>query len=164
MNHFSKLLLLVIFCSTLCFADERDNVQVATDMVQAINDRDLDRLDEYLAPDFIRHSAATANISVTSLDDFKNFLREDFTGVPDSIITIDIVFGNDEYVALRAVYAGTQSGEMGPFPPSGKHVELPYIGILRFTDGKISEMWVEWDNIFMLTQLGYFPPPKSESE
>jgi predicted ester cyclase len=133
-------------------------------MVQAINDRDLDRLNEFLAPDIVRHSAATAGIAVTNLEEFKDFLRTDFAGVPDSVITIDIVFGNDEYVALRAIYAGTQTGQVGPFPPSGKRVELPYIGILRFTDGKISEMWVEWDNIFMLTQLGHFPPPSGGSE
>lgn len=70
----------------------------------------------------------------------------------------------DEYVALRAIYSGTQTGEVGPFPPGGKRVELPFIGMLRFAEGKVSEMWVEWDNIVMLTQLGQFPPNGRESE
>ena len=65
---------------------------------------------------------------------------------------------------MRAIYSGTQTGMMGPFPPSGKRVDLPFIGILKFTNGKISEMWVEWDNVFMLTQLGHFPPAPDESE
>ena len=74
-----------------------------------------------------------------------------------TVISIDLIFGNSEYVALRAIYSGTQTGKVGPFPPSGRRVELPYLGILKITDDKISEMWVEWDNVFMLTQLGHFP-------
>jgi len=124
-------------------------------MVKAINDRDLDRLSHLIAEDVVRHSAATAGVSITNLEDFKAFLQTDFAAVPDSMISIDVIFGNSEYVAMRATYSGTQTGVMGPFPPSGKKVELPFVGILRIRDGKISEMWVEWDNVLMLTQLGH---------
>jgi predicted ester cyclase len=145
-------------------ADEAENIQIATSMVDAINDRDLARLDQLIAPEFVRHSAATAGVSVTNLEEFKAFLKTDFAAVPDSAMAIDVIFGNDEFVSMRAIYSGTQTGKMGPFAASGKKVDLPFIGILRFTNGKISEMWVEWDNIFMLTQLGHFPPLSEESE
>lgn len=164
MIRFSLLALLTSICSIPCLAGEAENIRVATAMVETINSRDLDRLDTLVAADVVRHSAATEGVVVTNLEQFKDFLRTDFAGVPDSVINIDIVFGNDEYVAMRAIYSGTQTGEVGPFPPSGKRVELPFIGILRFSEGKISEMWVEWDNIFMLTQLGHFPPTGGESE
>lgn len=32
------------------------------------------------------------------------------------------------------------------------------MGILRIEEGKIAEIWVEWDNLNALTQLGHFPP------
>lgn len=156
------LALLVVIYSKPCIAGEADNIQVVTAMVDAINDRDLDRLDRVVAADIVRHSEATPGVTVTGLDEFKDFLLADFSSVPDSVITIDIIFGNSSYVALRAVYSGTQTGPVGPFPPSGKHVHLPYLGILRIADGKIAEMWVEWDNVSMLTQLGHFPPAASE--
>jgi len=155
MYRFPVLLLLIAICATPCFADEVDGVQTASSMVEAINDRALDRLDDLIDQNVVRHSAATAGVSITSLEDFKAFLRTDFIAVPDSVITIDVIFGNDEYVGMRATYSGTQTGAMGPFPPSGKKVDLPFVGILKITDGKISEMWVEWDNVFMLTQLGH---------
>jgi steroid delta-isomerase-like uncharacterized protein len=164
MLRFSMPLLFAFVCSMPCLADEAENVQVAIDMVEAINDRELDRLDQLVAPDIVRQSAATAGVVVTSLEQFKAFLRSDFAGVPDSVISIDIVFGNDEYVAMRAIYSGTQTGQVGPFPPSGKRVELPFMGILRIDEGRIAEMWVEWDNVFMLTQLGHFSPNGGESE
>ena len=164
MLRISGLVILVSIWAMPCSAGEAENIQVATAMVEAVNSRNLDQLDELVASDMVRHSTATDGIVVATLEEFKEFLRKDFAGVPDSVITIDIIFGSDEYVALRAIYSGTQTGEVGPFPPSGKRIELPYIGILRFSEGKISEMWVEWDNIFMLKQLGYFPPPGGSSD
>ena len=63
-------------------------------------------------------------------------------------------------VAGYFTYSGTQEGAMGPFPATGKKADLNYLGILRIEDGKIAEMWVEWDNLAMLTQLSHFPPPE----
>ena len=74
---------------------------------------------------------------------------------------IDIIFGSGEYVAIRARLIGTQTGPMGPFPASGNKLELPFMGILRIEDDKIAEMWVEWDNLNALTQLGHFQPPEN---
>ena len=164
MVRFTMLLLSTFAFAMPCLADEVENIKVATSMVDAINDRTLDQLDQLISSNFVRHSAATTGVNVTSLEEFKAFLRTDFAGIPDSVIAIDVIFGNDEFVAMRATYSGTQTGAMGPFPPSGKAADLPFIGILRFADGKISEMWVEWDNIFMLSQLGHFPPTADASE
>jgi hypothetical protein len=36
---------------------------------------------------------------------------------------------------------------------------LPFIGILRIEDGKVAEIWVEWDNLYALAQLGHLEPP-----
>jgi len=149
------VLVLILICSAPCLADEENGVQVTRSMIDAINDRELERLDHLIAENMVRHSAATAGVIVKNLKDFKEFLETDFAAVPDSVISIDVIFGNSGYVAMRATYSGTQTGAMGPFPPSGNKVELPFVGILRITDGMISEMWVEWDNVFMLTQLGH---------
>ena len=151
---------LASLCVMPCAADEAENVRIAIAMTAAINARDLDGLDEFIAPDVVRHSAATPDVVVTSLAEFKAFLETDFATISDSVQTIDIIFGNDNHVAVRARYMGTQDGPMGPFPASDKKLELPYMGILRFEDGKIVEIWVEWDNLFALSQLGHFPPPQ----
>jgi predicted ester cyclase len=153
------LLTLIIVFSGVCLADDAENVRIAKSMVDVINDRDLERLDEFVSQDVVRHSAATAGVVVTNLEEFKAFLKADFAAVPDSVMSVDIIFGNQDFVAMRAVYAGTQSGQMGPFPPTGKRFELPFIGILKIDGGKISEIWVEWDNVFALSQLGHLSPP-----
>jgi len=164
MKHYVSGILLALVMALPCTADELENVRIATAMTDAINARNLDALDKFVAPDVVRHSAATAGIVVTNLSEFKAFLETDFAAVSDSVQKIDVIFGGGEYVAVRARYIGTQDGPMGPFPASGKKLELPYVGILRFEDGKIAEIWVEWDNLFALTQLGHFPPPKIDPD
>lgn len=86
-----SFLLLCLFLSSVCYANEIENVQVAKSMVQAINDRDLDRLDQLVSQDVVRHSVATAGVTVTSLADFKAFLKTDFAAIPDSIMEIDVI-------------------------------------------------------------------------
>jgi predicted ester cyclase len=159
MLRLGLLLVFTLLLSWPCLADEAESVQLAESMVMAINDRDLDRLDQLVSQNVVRHSAATAGVVVTNLTEFKAFLESDFLAVPDSVMTIDVIFGNQDYVAMRAIYSGTQSGQMGPFPPTDKRFELPFIGILKIDKGKISEIWVEWDNVFALSQLGHLAPP-----
>jgi len=141
-------------------ADESQNIQVVRAMAAAINDRNLDALSDFVTADVVRHSGATAGVVVTNIAEFRAFLETDFATVPDSVQEIDIIFGGGDYVAMRARYIGTQTGPMGPFPASNKRLVLPFIGILRLENGKVAEIWVEWDNLNALTQLGHFPPPE----
>ena len=54
-------------------------------MGEAMNSRKLDLLDEILAPDCVRHCQATPNVTMKSLADFKEYLRQDFAVFPDSV-------------------------------------------------------------------------------
>jgi predicted ester cyclase len=140
-------------------AKSPDPTEVVRTMIDAINRRDFDALDSVVAPNLSRHSAATPGVEVRNLEEFKEYLKQDLTAVPDAKQTIDVIFGCGPMVAVHATYAGTQTGPMGPFPPSGRKVELPFIGLLRVENGKITEMWVEWDNLTALAQLGHIQPP-----
>jgi len=140
------------------------NKELVRRMTEAINQRDFDALDELVAADLQRHSAATPDVTVENLEQFKEFLRQDLSAVPDAQQEIDFLLAEEDLVAGRVFYRGTQTGQMGPFPPSGEQLEIPFIGILRIEDGKIAEIWVEWDNLSALTQLGHFPPSGETGE
>jgi len=164
MNRLVLMIVLVGASITPCQAGEIENIQIVRSMAEAINERNLEALDNLVAQDLVRHSAATADVTVTNLEEFRAFLKSDFATIPDSVQTIDLIFANDEYVAMRVTYSGTQTGPMGPFPASGKKLVLPYIGILRIEDGKVAEIWVEWDNLYALGQLGHFPGPAETAD
>ena len=122
---------------------------------EAMNTRQLDLLDDIVAPDFVRHCQATPQVEVRSLEAFKAFLRQDTAIFPDSVQTLRHQVAEGNLVALWATYEGTQKGPMGPFPASGKRMQLDFAAFIRVQNGKIAEMWVTWDNMASLAQLGH---------
>jgi len=139
------------------------NKEIVRRMVEAVNARNFAALDDVVAPNLERHSTATPGVEVHSREQFVAFLRKDLEGVPDARQEIQSMVAEGDQVAVRALYRGTQTGPMGPFPPSGKTLEIPFLAFLRIADGKIAEMWVEWDNLSALTRLGHLPPPSAQA-
>lgn len=158
--------LALAICTTVSCApeDSSANEEIVLRMIEAINARDFDALDDVVSQTVRRYSAATPDVHVTTLEEFKAFLRADLAAVPDAMQETNMVFSSGDMVAIHETYTGTQTGQMGPFPPSGRELEVPFIGLLRIEDGKIAEIWVEWDNLNALAQLGHFPPPGMSPE
>ena len=65
-----------------------------------------------------------------------------------------------DLVAIWGSYAGTHTGQMGPYAATGKRMVSDMGGVHRFAHGKIVETWVTWDNLSMLDQLGLWSPPE----
>lgn len=167
MKTATRLLSMMVFgvlvsCDAPPGADVEANKEVVRRLISAINDRDFDLLDGLVAADVVRHSEATAGVEVRSLEDFKQFLRQDLATFPDAHQEIDIIIGEGDKVAMYLTLTGTQEGPVGPFPATGKEVVVKFLGIMRLEDGKVAEIWVEWDNLNILTQLGHFPPAAAE--
>ena len=134
------------------------NKELFRQYVEAYNTMDIDRLDELMAPDFARHSQAA--IEVNSLEEFKANLRQAHEAFPDEQMEIAVVVAEGDKVAAYGTWTGTQQGAWGPFAATGKRAELKFFYLFRVQDGKLAEMWTEWDNVGFLTQLGHFPPPE----
>ena len=124
---------------------------------EAMNSRQLEALDEIIAPDVVRHCEATPGVEVRSLDQLKDFLRHDTDVFPDSIQTITHLIAEENLVAVWATYEGTQKGAMGPFPPSDIRARFDFGAVFRVENGKITEWWVTWDNMAILQMLGHLP-------
>ena len=130
------------------------NKAIVGQFIEALNNRDLDSLDTLVAADFVRYCQATPWTEIRSLDDFKRFLENDWTGVPDAGYTVRFLVSEGDLVAFYCAYSGTQTGQWGPLPPSGKRVQFDYSGVFRLATGKIAELWITWDNLAILTQVG----------
>ncbi len=153
------LLLLVTGCKPTALRQAEENKQAFFRSIDAINSKNFAALNDLGIANFVRHCQATPGVKVNSLEEFKNYLRQDSTTFPDSRLTIDHVVAEGNFVAFHGTYVATQKGPMGPFPPSNKQISLEIAGVQRFENGKAAEMWVTWDNLAALQQLGYFPPP-----
>jgi len=153
------LAVLIAACGSL----QTDQLEANKDLIyrftEATNTADWEAFNELLTEDFSRHCQATPDAKVTSRNDFIQLQKSFLVSMPDQKITPHMLIAEGDKVAAYATYSGTLTGPMGPFPATGKSAASKFITIFRIEEGRIAEIWVEYDNLAILTQLGLFPPP-----
>jgi len=158
---------IVVACAVLigCGAPQKSGLEHNKALVksfgQACNARNYDAIREMLVPEFVRHCQATPEVAVQNREQFIEYLKADAKVFPDSRQTLQNIAAEGDLVGFSLKYEGTQEGPMGPFPASHKKLQLDVLGMFRIRDGKLAELWVTWDNLAALGQLGHFPPPAS---
>jgi predicted ester cyclase len=109
------------------------------------------------------HEAATfacqadALVEITTLEGYTEWMKGLLTPVPDGRYELK-GFAVDEdrgTVLAFAVFHGTQSGEGGPVPPTGKTVAADYVYAMKLDGGKIRSMTKIWNDVHSLKQLGW---------
>jgi predicted ester cyclase len=77
---------------------------------------------------------------------------------PDGVMTIEDMIAEGDKVATRKTYRGTHQGQFLGIPPTGRHISVGLIDMMRLVDGKVVEHWNVGDDLSMLQQLGVLPP------
>ena len=155
----SVIVATVVGCADSQTARLEANKELVRQTTDALNAADWEALESLVAEDFARHSEATAGPPVTSRDEFIQLQESFLVSFPDQRVTIHTLIAEGDEVAGLATYSGTHTGPMGEYEATGKPVAATFLAIFRIEDGRIAELWVEWDNVAMLSQLGLFPPP-----
>ncbi|MBN1213431.1 MAG: ester cyclase [candidate division Zixibacteria bacterium] len=129
-----------------------------------VSNGNLEIFDEVLAPDYVRHCQAMPPglQEIHGTETFKAFVADFVNAVSNCKDEIDFIIADSNMVAYVTTTTGVQTGSMGDLPPSNKEFMLKNIVIQRIENGKVAETWISWDNVAMLTQLGFFPPVESE--
>lgn len=164
------IIILAVTCAALCSCAPQPTVNTAEEANKALVRRihaELARgnvaiMDTVLAPGYLRHCQAMPPglQELTDIEVFKGFLTEFVAACPGYTDSIGPIIADGNMVAYVSTMRGTQTGPMAGLPPSGKEFVGVNLVMHRFNDeGKVAETWVTWDNVAMLTQLGYFPPP-----
>ena len=161
-----KNLLLFIAISTLiiaCGTSASDQLEANKDLVHrftvSLNAADWNALDDLMTENFRRHCQATPDVKVKTREEFINLQKSFISSMPDQKIVNQMLISEGNLVAAYSTYSGTLTGPMGNFPSTGKSMSMKFVSFFRVENSKIAEIWVEWDNINMLSQLGLFPPP-----
>jgi steroid delta-isomerase-like uncharacterized protein len=144
-------------CATPPEADLEANKALVRQYVEAYNAHDVSRLDGLMAPDFARHSLAAPELA--SLEEFKAEVRNGFAAFPDGHMEAHMMVAESDLVATYLTFSGTQTEAWGELPGTGQRADLKFFYLFRVEDGKLAEMWTEWDNLSFLQQLGHIPAP-----
>ena len=80
-------------------------------------------------------------------------MNDFLTAFPDLRYNFDRWIIRDDYVVERYTATGTQRGQLGDLPPSGRKATWTGINIFRIACGRIAEVWSEVDAVSRTRQL-----------
>lgn len=133
---------------------ESANVALLRRLFEEVDRGNTAVLAETIAPEFQRHDLARAFPQGPGLETALDYLGTLKRGLPDLRITVDQIFGADDFVTVRYTLRGTHNGEVLGIPPTGRPVEVAGINIYRCRDGKIAETWQLGDWMGFMRQAG----------
>ncbi len=134
-----------------------ENEAIARRGYEAINQKNLDALDEVVASDMIDHDPAPGQ--APGLEGVKQYFSSLHTAFPDVQMNVEDMIAEADKVVARVSVSGTHQGEFMGIDPTGNRVTITGIDILRITDSKIVEHWGNFDDLGMMQQLGVIPEP-----
>ncbi len=78
-------------------------------------------------------------------------------GFPDFKLEIKQTVAEDNRLVTQWTCTGTQKGEFQGIPPTGKHISISGVTLVRIENGKVVEERTYFDRLTMLEQLGVAP-------
>lgn len=73
---------------------------------------------------------------------------------PDLKIKIEDIVAEENKVAGRYTFSGTHRGKILGIAPTGKKIAVSQMCFIRFGNGKIAQVWEDFDALGMYQQLG----------
>jgi steroid delta-isomerase-like uncharacterized protein len=136
-------------------AHARSNKATVIRLIDAMNSGDAElmsqTIDEVFEPDVKQHTPfeATGTQALRAMV-FERLYR----AFPDIHITLEDLIEEGDKVVEKDLVTGTHQGEFNGLPPTGRSVSYSEIFIMRFTNGRIAEIWGVVDIFSQMKQLG----------
>ncbi len=100
---------------------------------------------------------ADALAETTTLAGYADWMKGLLGPIPDGRfeLTSFAMDAERDTAVAAAIFHGTQTGEGGPVPPTGKAVSSDYAYVMHFVGDKISHMTKIWNDGHALRALGW---------
>jgi|WetSurMetagenome_2_1015567.scaffolds.fasta_scaffold670369_1 predicted ester cyclase len=113
-----------------------ENKAIISRIWDECNKGNLEVIDDYFADNFVRYDH---NGQIMDRAGYKRMCTFIVKSIPDFHVTIDDMIGEGEKIAFRMTLTGTNTGAVGPNPPTGKKVTYKEVYFARFEKGKVVE-------------------------
>lgn len=127
-----------------------------TDIFQAGR---LDVADEILSPDFVIHAPGYPPEWARGPAGTKQLASAIIDGIPDRQIAHHETIAEGDLVMVRWSMTGTHGGDLMGVPPTGEPIDVTGFDLFRIADGKIAEVWQNWDQLGLMQQIAAIPAP-----
>ena len=126
-----------------------ENKAIVRGFIEAYNKRNIDSLDDFVAPDYVDHIW-----QLQGLESLKQGLMLGFKGFPDWHEAIEDIIAEGDKVWVYLAYTGTHTGEMFGITPTGNKITTTAVDIYRIVNGKLAEYWNVTDKLGLLKPQG----------
>ena len=124
------------------------NKALVRGFIGAYNNRKLDLIDDFVAPEYIDHEK---NIGREGL---RQLISMGINAFPDWYENIEDIIAEGDKVWVLLTYTGTHKGEFMGLNSTGKKITSKAVDIYRVVNGKLAEYWNVTDNLNIFKQVG----------
>ena len=137
---------------------ERDNLQVAEQVVAALNAHDLDRYlilidDSYVGENEFR--------TLQGREAARQMLEMYFKAFPDLRVESRQILTSGDHVIARTRLTGTHKGDFLGIPATNRPIDIQSCAVTEIRNGKITRSRVYSENAKLFQQLGVLALPKT---
>ena len=122
---------------------ESENEKIVRKAYELLLLNDIDSLTDMFTDDFIWVRASNTEWGIEA---FRRYSARDSNVFPDANIDIKRVIAKGSTVVAEYLWSGTHKEEVYGIPASNKKIEVPYVDIFDFIDGKI-KLWKTYCNV-----------------
>ncbi len=111
---------------------------------------------ELCAPNYVAHIGSNPPLDREGHSQFGMMF---YAGFPDMYHTVEETFADGDNIAVRFTLRGTHKGNFLGVPPSDKQVTVTANIVMHCVDGKVAELYGEFDALGLMQQIGALPVP-----
>lgn len=121
--------------------DSSDSAEAVRRVLQAINDRDLGTLSQWVTPGFVRHDTGGIFFDGRGPEGWAELIGVLLRALPDLHLDVwEVLATKDRAVAYLSA-SGTHQGELFGLRPTGAHVRYHSVDLYRLEEGRVAESW-----------------------
>ncbi len=129
--------------------DIEGNKELVLRFMELMDTHNFHALGEVLASDFYLHLGEAS----LNRDDTESMIRGFYEAFPDFTHTVEEILAVGNRVVMRATDRATHHGSFQGIAPTGRQAVAGQIGIYRIAEGRIAEIWEQFDMHGFMQQL-----------
>lgn len=87
-------------------------------------------------------------------ENYKNMILRHSDTFPDITTTVDDLIAEGDKVVVRWTSRFTHQDKFMGVDPTYKQIKVSGMSIYRINQGKIAEIWISWDRLSLMQQVG----------
>ena len=132
-----------------------DNIEIITRFEHAFRAAEQATIDKLCDPGLVNHNPAPGE--EPTLAGFKQKVAAFKASFPDLQEDLQDIIASGDTVATRWVVTGSQQQELMGIPASGQAIRVEGMNFYRLRNGRVTDIWTQFDGVALMQQLGAIP-------